>query len=88
MKRTFLEMSFICRGKTTAINLSNEIIRRLMIDTTIEVSTLKKQTLQTSPARDEGSCFRKVPFDRVFAMINGMIVKGVKRSEMAMLSTK
>ena len=88
MKRTFLEMSFICKGKTTAINLSTEINRRPMIDTRIEVSARKKQSLQRTSESDEGSWLRKVPFDRVSAILNGMIVKGVKRSEMAMLTTK
>ena len=89
MKRTFLEMSFMFKGKKTAINLSTEINRRLMIDTRIEVSARKKQSLQRTSENDEGSWLRKVPFDRVSATLNGMIiVKGVKRSEMAMLTTK
>ena len=50
MKRTFLEMSFMCKGKTTEINLSNEIIWRLKIDTITEVSARKKQSLQIAIA--------------------------------------
>ena len=89
INRTFEEISLAFSGKTTAMSLSIEIKRRLPMETTKETSGRKWASLHRMfPSSHGRSTFQEFDPEMISTILTVMMVKGIPRSDTAMLKTK
>ena len=89
INRTFEEISLVFSGKTTAMSLSMEMKRRLPMEITRETSGRKYVSLHRMfPSSHGRSTLQELDPEMISTIFTVMMVKGLKRSDIAMLKTK